>query len=68
MEKAVIKIGGMTCEHCVKAVSNAISALPGVDKVDVSLKKNIATVKYDGAQVSLDAIHAAIKEEEYDVL
>ncbi|MDR3090719.1 MAG: copper ion binding protein [Clostridiales bacterium] len=68
MTKSVIKVGGMTCEHCVKAVTTAISALPGVGKVDVSLKKNTAMVEYDAAKVTLDAIHTAIKDEEYDVL
>ena len=68
MTKSVIKVGGMTCEHCVKAVSNAISALQGISKVDVNLKKNTATVKYDETKVSLDAIHKAIKDEEYEVL
>ena len=68
MTKTEIKVGGMTCEHCVKAVTNAISALPGVGKVKVNLKSNSAKVEYDEAQVTLDAIHTAIKDEEYDVL
>jgi copper chaperone len=68
MAKAKINVGGMTCEHCVKTVTNAISALPGVGKVKVSLKANTATVEYDADKVTLDAIHTAIKEEEYDVL
>jgi copper chaperone len=68
MTKTTINVGGMTCEHCVKAVTNAISALPGIGKVKVSLKANTATVEYDAEKVTLDAIHTAIKDEEYDVL
>ena len=34
-----IKIEGMMCEHCVKHVTEALSAVDGVEKADVSLKK-----------------------------
>ncbi|MDR0862636.1 MAG: copper ion binding protein [Oscillospiraceae bacterium] len=68
MTKTVIKVGGMTCKHCVKAVTDAVGAVPGVEKVKVSLRANTATVQYDADKTTLDAIHAAIKEEEYDVL
>ena len=39
MEKrATITIEGMSCEHCVRAVKEAIGALNGVKSVDVSLE------------------------------
>ncbi|MDR0821839.1 MAG: copper ion binding protein [Oscillospiraceae bacterium] len=68
MAKSVIKVGGMSCEHCVKAVNDAISALAGVSGVKVSLKAGTATVKYDEAKVTLEAIHVAIKGVEYEVI
>jgi copper chaperone len=64
--KATIKIGGMSCEHCVKAVTNAVRALPGVGKVAVSLQANTADVEYDMDKISLAAIKSAIAEEGYD--
>lgn len=30
-------VTGMTCEHCVAHVTEEVSALPGVDHVDVTL-------------------------------
>lgn len=30
-------VEGMTCSHCVKAVTSAVEALPGVDEADVDL-------------------------------
>lgn len=30
MEKAILHVEGMTCEHCVKAVTEAAGTLPGV--------------------------------------
>ncbi len=40
---ASIKIKGMSCEHCVMAVTKALGALDGVKDVKVDLKTGIAT-------------------------
>lgn len=66
MTKSVINVQGMSCQHCVKAVENAVKALPGVTSVDVDLKKNTATVKFDEGRTALDAIREAIREAGYD--
>ncbi|MDR0838021.1 MAG: cation transporter [Oscillospiraceae bacterium] len=67
MEKLTIGVGGMSCSHCVKAVTDAISALPGTANVAVSLDDNAATFEYDAGLVTVDAIKAAIVEEGYEV-
>ena len=67
METKIIKVGGMSCEHCVKAVTNAVRSVAGVESVKVSLEAGSAEVKFDPALVSLDKIKAAIVEEDYEV-
>ncbi|MEJ2327807.1 MAG: cation transporter [Chromatiaceae bacterium] len=53
----------MTCMHCVKAVTEALSAVPGVTAVrEVSLEKGAAAV--DGSPEP-DALIAAVKEAGY---
>ena len=47
MITATYAITGMTCEHCVKAVSGAIGDLPGVTDVKVDLAAGEATVTSD---------------------
>lgn len=37
-------INGMTCEHCVKAITEEVSALDGVDNVTVSLESGSMTI------------------------
>ena len=37
MEKSIIRVDGMSCQHCVKAVSGAVNALPGIESVEVDL-------------------------------
>lgn len=34
-----LKVDGMHCQNCVKAVTEAVSALPGAKGVEVSLEK-----------------------------
>ena len=67
METKILKVGGMSCEHCVKAVTNAVGSIAGVESVNVSLEAGSAEVKYDPALVSLDKIKSAIAEEDYEV-
>jgi copper ion binding protein len=55
----------MSCQHCVRAVRNAVSALAGVESVEVSLEKKLATVAFDPSRVGLQAIKAAIEGEGY---
>ena len=68
MEESVIKVEGMSCEHCVKAVEGAVGALPGISHVAVDLKKKSVTVKYNPAESTLDAIKAEIDDQGYDVV
>lgn len=68
MEKTVLHVDGMSCEHCVKAVTNAVSALPGVAGVSVDLAQKTVTVEYAGARADLDRIKREIEEQGYDII
>ncbi len=65
LEKIVVK--GMTCEHCVRRVKEGIASLSGIDKVDVSLEKELARVAFDPAIISLDEIIEKIRSLDYEV-
>ena len=67
METKILKVSGMSCEHCVRAVTEAVGSISGVESVKVSLETGAAEVTYDPALVSLDKIRAAIVEEDYGV-
>jgi copper chaperone len=67
MEKQTLKVTGMSCEHCVKAVTNALAVLPGVSNVAVDLKGGTAAFNFDPAKTPLAGIKAAITEEGYGV-
>ena len=67
MEK-VMAIEGMSCQHCVKAVEKALSALSGVSDVTVELAKKQAAITLNDAAVSNEALKAAVEEAGYEVL
>ena len=48
MSKTTIKVEGMMCGGCVNNVSESLGKVPGVESVDVNLKKGTATVMHDG--------------------
>jgi len=68
MEKKMINVDGMSCEHCVNAITKAVKALPGIAKVAVDLAAKSVLVEYDSSQTALDKIKAEIEEQGYDVL
>ena len=67
MEKITLKVDGMSCEHCVKAVAKSVTALDGIGGVAVKLKDGTVTVKYDPKKIMPDKIKHEIEEQGYTV-
>ena len=59
--KQQFAVTGMNCQGCVRSVTGALSKLPGIETVDVSLERATATVSYDEMAVNAAAIVAAIE-------
>lgn len=66
-EQVNLQVSGMSCQHCVKAVTDSVMALPGVEDVKVSLENGAVDVAYDQASVDVSQIAEAIEEQGYDV-
>jgi copper chaperone CopZ len=60
----LLDVHGMTCAHCVSAITAAVSPLPGVTGVDVTL--SAGTVRVDGTP-DAQSVTAAIEDAGYDV-
>jgi len=67
VETKVLKIEGMSCDHCKKAVTEALQGVAGVQRVEVDLAQGKATVSYDPAQASEEAMRRAVEEAGYEV-
>jgi copper ion binding protein len=59
-------VTGMTCEHCVRAVSGELSALTGVEAVDVNLDDGLVTVT-SAAPLSDRDVREAVDEAGYEL-
>ena len=59
-------VTGMTCDHCVAAVRDEVSAVEGVTGVEVDLATGALTVESD-RPVDTAAIDAAVAEAGYEV-
>lgn len=65
MEQKTYTVTGMTCAHCVASVTEEVGELDGVESVEVVLDSGLVTVS--GAEVSDDAVRAAVEEAGYTV-
>ena len=64
MTTSTYTVTGMTCGHCVTAVSEEVGALPGVTRVEVDLESGALTVTSD-APLDEAAVAAAVDEAGY---
>lgn len=67
MQNETIKIKGMSCQHCRRAVETGLTALNGIIEARVILEEGIARVSFDETRVSLQDIYAAIEDAGYYV-
>ncbi|WP_299563669.1 heavy-metal-associated domain-containing protein [uncultured Mycolicibacterium sp.] len=59
----VLQVAGMSCGHCVAAITRAVAPLPGVTGVDVDLDAGTVTV---AGHPDPAAVAAAIEDCGYD--
>jgi copper chaperone len=60
-------VRGMTCEHCVRSVTEEVSEVSGVTGVDVDLGSGRVTVSSE-RPVDDPAVRAAVSEAGYQVV
>lgn len=61
------KVDGMTCDHCVNAVTEEVSALPGVEEVQINLTDGLVNVR-SGQALDFSAVDAAVDEAGYKLV
>ena len=62
-KKVNLKIGEMSCQHCVQQVTAALMELDGGRQVKVNLKRGTATVKYDPESVQIQEMGTAVNQD-----
>jgi copper chaperone len=61
----ILTVTGMSCGSCVRHVTSALRAVPGVSKVNVQLRAGLAEVQHDN-EASVDALISAVREAGYE--
>ena len=65
MATATLKVTGMSCEHCVRAVTQALKGTAGVHDAEVDLKAGRAVVDYDEGKTNPRQLANAVMDEGY---
>ena len=66
MSTSTYTVVGMTCGHCVSAVTEEVNELPGVTAVQVDLATGGLTVTSDTA-IEEDAVRSAVEKAGYEL-
>ena len=68
MGNQTLNVEGMTCDHCVQTIKEAVNNLVGISRVEVDLENKQVAVEYDKALVKLDSITDKIVESGFEVI
>lgn len=63
----VLKVEGMSCNHCVNTIETNVGALEGVSSVRVDLSKGEVTVELADA-ATLAQVKETIEDQGYDIV
>jgi copper chaperone len=64
---SIIKVKGMSCQHCVMSVTKALNQLEGIQNVQVDLQKG--EVRFDNTKgIVLNRIEKAITDAGYEIV
>ena len=67
MQKEVIKVDGMSCNHCKMAVEAAVKKITGVAAAEVSLAEKTLQVEYDNEKADMAMIRQAVEDAGFEV-
>lgn len=67
MATTVLNVPDISCQHCERAITGALTPVEGVHSVQVDIPARQVIVVYDDAQVNVDTMKELLKEEDYPV-
>lgn len=66
IQKEVVQVEGMSCNHCKMAVETAVKKLPGLVVAEVDLAAKTLQVEYDGDKTSSAEIRQAVEDAGFE--
>ncbi|SMB96494.1 copper chaperone [Desulfonispora thiosulfatigenes DSM 11270] len=68
MHTETLKVEGMSCGHCKKAVEDIKQELNGIENVEVNLDTGQVVIEHNPNLITIDAIKAAIIDKGYSIV
>ena len=66
-QQAVIKVDGMSCNHCKQAGETAVKKITGVVVAEVNLAEKTLQVEYENEKVDMAMIRQAVEDAGFEV-
>jgi copper chaperone len=66
LQTLAVVVSGMTCNHCKKAVEDAVSGVDGISRASVDLDKGLLTVTYDPGRADFTKVQDAVVKAGYE--
>ena len=67
MATTVLNVPDISCEHCERTITNALTPVAGIRAVNVDIPAKQVTVDYDDAAVDVEQMKEILQEEDYPV-
>ncbi len=67
MAETVLNVPDISCEHCERTITRALTPVEGIRSVQVNIPERTVRVEYDAAQVNVERMKDVLQEEDYPV-
>ena len=67
MAQTTLSVPDISCEHCERTITEALTPLDGVRTVKVDIPAKQVNVDYDESSVDVEKFKAVLQEEDYPV-
>jgi copper chaperone len=67
MAQSILNVPDISCEHCQRTITDALTPVEGVESVRVDIPTKQVRVEYDETVVGVDRMKEILKEEDYPV-
>jgi copper chaperone len=67
MAVAVLNVPDISCEHCERAITSALTPVEGIREVEVNIPAKQVRVDYDADRVDLGQVRQILEDEDYPV-
>ncbi len=67
MKTVVLNVPDISCEHCERTITEALTPMEGVRSVNVDIPTRQVRVEYDEGTVDVERMTEVLEEEDYPV-